>query len=77
MSIETLTAEALKLPPDQRATLADKLVESLDPSDDPEIRRAWETEIDRRIADVESGRAKTIPAEQVFAEIRASLKRER
>ena len=73
MSIETITEEALKLPAEERARLADTLVESLDPVDDPHIRQAWEQEIERRIADVESGRSKTVPAEEVFAEIRASL----
>jgi putative addiction module component (TIGR02574 family) len=73
MSIETITEEALKLPAEERARLADTLVESLDPVDDPHIRQAWEQEIERRIVDVESGRSKTVPAEEVFAEIRASL----
>ena len=77
MSIETITEEALKLPAEERARLADTLVESLDPVDDPHIRQAWEQEIERRIVDVESGRSKTVPAEEVFAEIRASLNRAR
>jgi putative addiction module component (TIGR02574 family) len=77
LPVETLTEQALALPADQRALLADKLVESLDPAEEVGIRAAWMAEIDRRIADVESGRTKTIPAEQVFAEIHAMLNRDR
>lgn len=37
---------------------------------DPAIEEAWSVEIQRRIAEVESGRAKFIPAEQVMDELR-------
>ena len=41
---------------------------------DEEIEDAWGVEIKRRLDEVESGTAKLIPAEEVFAEIRRLLK---
>jgi putative addiction module component (TIGR02574 family) len=41
---------------------------------DEEIEAAWAEEIKRRLEEVESGTAKLIPAEEVFAEIRRLLK---
>jgi putative addiction module component (TIGR02574 family) len=67
-----ITSAALNLPPDQRAQLAQQLLASLDR--DPEIEAAWDEEIRRRVAELEAGTAKTIPAEQVFAEARRRLK---
>lgn len=38
-----------------------------------EIAQAWDEEIARRIDDFEAGKTKGIPAEEVFAETRASI----
>lgn len=67
-----VTSAALNLPADQRAQLAQELLASLDR--DPEVEAAWDEEIRRRVAELEAGTAKTIPAEQVFAEARRRLK---
>jgi putative addiction module component (TIGR02574 family) len=42
---------------------------------DPAIEAAWAAEVDRRIAEIESGQVQGIPAEQVFAEARKRLGR--
>jgi putative addiction module component (TIGR02574 family) len=65
---DNLEQAALSLPPGERARLAKALIESLD--QDPEVEAAWEREIRRRVAMVESGEATVIPAEDVFAEAR-------
>ncbi len=70
--IEILEAEALKLTPGERAALAQRLLESLDV--DPEIEEAWAVEVERRIADVESGAVKVIPIAEALAQLRAALK---
>ena len=64
---EQLEIEARNLPRDERARLAEALIASLD--QDAEIARAWQEEIRRRVAELESGTVDTIPAEQVFAEV--------
>ena len=78
LPLEKLEAEALELPVRERARLAHRLIASLDEdaTDDPaEVEGAWEEEIRRRVAEVEAGTADLIPAEQVFAELRARLRR--
>ena len=39
----------------------------------PEIEEAWAVEIERRMADVESGAIQVIPMPQALAQVRASL----
>ncbi|MGI8896539.1 MAG: addiction module protein [Casimicrobiaceae bacterium] len=70
--LEILEAEALKLTPGERAALAQRLLASLD--EDAEIEEAWATEVERRIAEVESGAVQAIPIAEALARVRASLK---
>lgn len=75
-ALEDLIAHALELAPPDREELIRALIASIDgePEGTPEeIALAWDEEIERRIADLDSGRVKTIPAEEVFAEIRAKI----
>jgi putative addiction module component (TIGR02574 family) len=74
-ALEKLAAEAMKLSPEERADLADRLWVSVEPKAD--VEAAWDEEIQRRIDDLEAGRTEAIPAEQVFAEIRARIKASR
>ncbi|MCX6894358.1 MAG: addiction module protein [Verrucomicrobia bacterium] len=73
MSVEQLTDEALALPSEARALLADRLVESLDPAEDGYIHQLWATEARRRLDDVRSGRVKTIPGETALAQVRQAM----
>ena len=70
--LEILESEALKLTPGERAALAQRLLASLD--EDAEIENAWATEVERRIADVESGAVQVIPIAEGIARVRAALK---
>jgi len=56
-----LLEEALKLPVEARAALAGSLIESLDETIDEDTEAAWADEIARRIRELDSGKAKTIP----------------
>ena len=47
-TVEQLTEEALALPSEARALLADRLVESLDPAEDGYIRQLWVKEALKR-----------------------------
>lgn len=75
LTIDQITAEAMHLPLSSRAELAEKLVGSLDFSDDGDIQQAWASEAIRRRDDVRSGKVKTIPGEEVLAEVRQMLER--
>ena len=69
--LEILEAEALKLVPEERARLADRLLASL--AEDPEIEEAWAAEIERRIVEIEAGRAPMVPAAEAIARARDAL----
>jgi putative addiction module component (TIGR02574 family) len=69
---EDIEAEALKLTSEERAHLADRLLASL--SEDAEVEEAWGIEVERRVADIESGRAHLVPAAEAIARARAALK---
>jgi putative addiction module component (TIGR02574 family) len=71
--IDELSRKARSLPPEERIRLAEELLSSVQDSDE-EIEAAWAEEIKRRLEEIESGTAKLIPAEEVFAEIRLLLK---
>ena len=66
--------QALSLTADERIELADRLFGSLSGAERDRISAAWSEEIDRRVASIEDGTAKLVPADEVFAEIEASLK---
>jgi putative addiction module component (TIGR02574 family) len=69
-NLEALSADALGLPPDQRVTLAYRLLSSIELDPDPEAEAAWEAEIARRITRFESGESQPVPAAEVFASLR-------
>jgi putative addiction module component (TIGR02574 family) len=67
--VKRLEAEALRLPPSERARLAEVLISSL--GEEAEIERAWKEEIERRLSELRTGSVKTIPAKDVFDELDA------
>ena len=64
-------AAALQLPPAERARLLEEVSASLVGI---ELSPEWKAEIKRRIDDVDSGRVKTVPAEDVFARLERRLR---
>jgi putative addiction module component (TIGR02574 family) len=76
MSKDELKREALKLPSHERVEFAYELLRVTDEEDEPEegYERLWQAEIDRRCQEIDEGTAELIPAEEVFAELRARLK---
>ena len=74
--LQKLEDQALQLSPKERSELIHRLIISLDgaPEESPEaIAKAWDEEIARRVADMEAGRTKWIPAEEVFKEVDAII----
>lgn len=70
--LEIVEAQALKLSPEERAQLADRLIASL--FEDPEVEEAWAAEVERRIEAVESGRSELVPAAEAIARARAAIR---
>ncbi len=75
MTIEQLAEEALALPSEQRALLADRLVESLDVAEASRLDQLWASEAKRRRDEVRQGRVETIPGDEALARVRRSLGR--
>lgn len=73
MTIEQVENEALKLKPEARAELAEKLLKSLEDLSDEEIERLWAEEAVRRDAELDAGTASMRDAEDVFRDARARI----
>jgi putative addiction module component (TIGR02574 family) len=55
-----LLKKALSLPVSERADLAGSLIESLDNTQDESVQAAWDEEVTRRMADIDSGAVKPV-----------------
>ncbi len=69
----TLLQKALSLSVEERADLACSLIDSLDATVDEGASIAWENEIAQRVSDLDSGRAKTVPWEDIRARLSSKL----
>jgi len=74
MNIDQLETEALSLPVDARASLAHRLLLSLDEVSEPEFDRLWGEESARRALEVDAGRAQTSSSDEVARKARALLR---
>jgi putative addiction module component (TIGR02574 family) len=70
--LEIVESEALQLPVGERAALAQVLLASLEVDED--IEEAWAIEVERRNADIESGRSSTSTLSEVMHRVRAKYK---
>ena len=73
--VEQLAEQAMNLPGESRARLADLLVESLDADTLTEIDQLWLSEAKRRRDEVRAGKVQTIPGDQALQRVRDSLRR--
>lgn len=74
--LEELENRALQLSPQERGELIHRLIVSLEgkPEDTPQaIAQAWDEEIARRVADMDAGRTKWIPADEVMTRLRTKV----
>lgn len=67
---EAIREQAMKLPIEERGWLRDDLWASSRTARERQIDAAWEVEIERRLAEIEAGTAKLIPAEEVFRKLK-------
>jgi hypothetical protein len=73
MTAEQVENEALKLKPEARAALAEKLLRSLEDLSDEDIERLWAEEAGRRDAELDSKTASMRDADVVFRDARAGI----
>jgi putative addiction module component (TIGR02574 family) len=69
--------EVLALPAEARAAPADSLLDSLDSDVDEDAEAAWQVEIQRRAAELDSKRVRTVPWAEVRSRLMANLRNER
>lgn len=74
-SLEEVVHEALLLPPDSRAILADRLLDSLSSSDQKQRDALWAAEANARARQIESGEVEALPGERVMKDLRQLIKK--
>jgi putative addiction module component (TIGR02574 family) len=65
-----IVKEAESLPVEERAMVIDFLLRTLNPPS-PEIDRQWIDTAKRRLAELRSGKVKSVPGEDVFSRVKA------
>ncbi len=70
--VSELLKRALALPTEERAALANTLLDSLEASD-LSVKDAWDEEVARRIEDLNTGKAVTVSWEQLHRELLAMV----
>ncbi|MGD0269662.1 MAG: addiction module protein [Candidatus Sulfotelmatobacter sp.] len=68
--VSDLLRRALALTVDERAALANTLLDSLEQTDES-VQAAWDEEVARRMRDLQAGKAVTVPWEQLHQELLA------
>lgn len=68
---QIVEAQAMNLPPQERAELAERLWLSVHSKE--EVDDAWDAEVARRIREIDAGEAQTVPWATVMTELRAKL----
>lgn len=66
---QKLLTEALRLPPNARASIAGSLILSLEAETAADVEAAWDAELDRRLDNFEASKKKALPWETVKAQI--------
>jgi hypothetical protein len=74
-TVEQLAEQAMSLPSESRARLADLLVESLDGAELGRIEELWLNEAKQRRDEVRAVTVKTIPGDQALKQVRDSVRR--
>lgn len=72
-TVEQLIAQAMTLPSESRARLADLLVESLEGDDLGDVEQLWLGEAKRRRDEVRSGKVETISGEKALRRVRDAI----
>jgi putative addiction module component (TIGR02574 family) len=70
MSTDQILKEALALPAEEKAKLAEELLSSLDDAAQAEIDKAWAEEVESRIEAYDRGELKAEPLEDVIKDMK-------
>ncbi len=73
LALEDVAQQALLLPPEEKASLIDRLLVTFDTETLSDWEEAWFAEAEKRYRELKEGKVVGIPAAEVFASIRAEL----
>ena len=68
-SARDLFEEAMRLDPEERATLMRLLIESLDAESEEGVDDAWMAEVERRMAELDAGAVQPLPWDELRARL--------
>ncbi len=74
MNLQEIEREALHLPEDERAQLAQSLLLSLDAPTEQEVFENWLVEASRRARELDDGLVQPVPAEEVRRKAKSLLR---
>lgn len=72
-SMKELENELMQLSQETRASLAEKLIRSLEAEQHTEVETAWIEELERRYRAIQNGEVDALDADKVFSSIRSQL----
>jgi putative addiction module component (TIGR02574 family) len=75
ITLDEIVEETREMPTEVVADLVDRIMVARHGGIEPSVAAAWKTETDRRIEEIQSGKVKGIPAEEVSARIQKMLGR--
>ncbi len=75
LTLEQIVEETSQWPEDVVAELVDRIMVARHGGIIPSVGAAWQTEIQRRVADIRGGREKGIPGDEVMAKARTIIGR--
>jgi putative addiction module component (TIGR02574 family) len=74
-TVDELETEIRALSAGERMHLLRDLIADLDGESEPDVERAWLEEAERRYSEIRDGVVEPIPAEEVFAQARAKIRK--
>jgi len=75
MNARILEKEALGLPPDKRAKLAQRLLQSLDELSEAQAEKLWLEEASQRAREIDAGKVSLVKPQELERRVRARIKR--
>jgi putative addiction module component (TIGR02574 family) len=69
ITLDQIVEETRHWPPEKVGELVERLSEDLHTSD-PETEAAWQSEIARRVEEIQSGKVQGVPGDEVSARVR-------
>jgi putative addiction module component (TIGR02574 family) len=68
---EKILTEALRIPPEERALIAERLITSLDSPADLDVEAAWQQEVQKRLAAIDRGEVALMSWEEARQKLRS------